>query len=748
MTVTAPREPADPADPADSSDSSDGRESPKRLGAARARVEGVARWRPVTATTVLLLLVTGIATGAFWSPAADRSWASSVLTGVPALTEGHVWTPLSAALVGAHPVGAVLGLLVAAVGLGWAEGRLGSGRTALVLVVGQLAAVLAATGLVALLAASGWVWAVALAGALTGGVSTGVLAVLAVASATLHAPWRLRLRLVLAGIALVGLLFLGHLADAAHTLALAVALPLGRRLAGPAAVPSPAGRPGRREFRLVAAAGLVVIAVIRVLTLVVPVVGPLGNTASDSTVVETLVSVAIALLLAEGLRRGRRPAWVAGLLLGGFYLLLGLVVVGVVVYAQVTEQMDQVELVGLAVFVPNAVLWSALVVWLVVGRHAFAVPSRRRLRRRSGAAASGPEVAREALHRHGGSTLSWMATWPENRYLAHTGDAAERASTTGTDGVTAYRAHAGVAVALGDPIVAPADRSAALEDFRAMAERSGWVPCLFSTTEALADVARADGWRALQVAEDTLIDLEGLEFKGKPWQNVRSAFNRAGKAGIEHRMVHLAEEPRSVVAQVRAISEEWVGDKGLPEMGFTLGGVEEALDPEVRTGLAVDAEGTVHGVTSWLPVYGPAGRRSGAELDPSERVVVGWTLDVMRRRQEGFRAVVEYLIASACLTFQAEGARFLSLSGAPLARAEGEGDAQVLDRVLDRMGELLEPYYGFRSLHTFKAKFQPRYEPMFLLYRDEADLPRVGIGIGRAYLPDARVRDLVALVRG
>jgi lysylphosphatidylglycerol synthetase-like protein (DUF2156 family) len=309
-------------------------------------------------------------------------------------------------------------------------------------------------------------------------------------------------------------------------------------------------------------------------------------------------------------------------------------------------------------------------------------------------------------------------------------------------------------VALGDPIVAPADRTAALEEFRALAERSGWAPCLFSSSEALADVARADGWRALQVAEDTLVDLEGLAFTGKPWQNVRSAFNRAGKAGIEHRMVHLGEEPRSVVAQVRAISEEWVGDKGLPEMGFTLGGVEEALDPEVRTGLAVDAEGTVHGVTSWLPVYGP-GRRSNegstpiGELDPSEPVVVGWTLDVMRRRQEGFRAVVEYLIASAALTFQAEGARFLSLSGAPLARAGDEVEGEhVLDRVLDRMGELLEPYYGFRSLHTFKAKFQPRYAPMFLVYRDEADLPRVGVGIGRAYLPDARVRDLVALVRG
>ncbi|HWN25871.1 MAG TPA: DUF2156 domain-containing protein [Actinomycetospora sp.] len=715
MTVTAPAETTP---------------TPSRTSEAGARALAVARRRPVTAVTLLLLVVAGLATGAFWSPVADRSWADAIAHGVPSIAAGHGWTVLTGALVGAHPVGTWLGLVLVALGVGWGEGRLGSRRTAVLLVVGQVAAVAVTIALVAALAATGWVWAVGLAGALTGGISPGVLAVVAVASATLAAPWRLRLRLVLVGVAAVGLLFLGHLADVEHVLVLAVALPLGRRIARAGEVPT--GRPGRREWRLVAAVGLLVIAAIRVLTLVVPVVGPLGNTASDSTVTETAISVVVSLLLAEGLRRGRRLAWVLSLVIGAFYALLGLFVVGAVVFAELTDQMDQIELVGLAVFVPNAVLWSALLVWLVVGRHAFAVPSRRRLRRRERGARTGPEVAREALHRHGGSTLSWMTTWPENRYLTHGAEDSD-------GGVTAYRVHAGVAVALGDPIVAPADRAAALEDFRAMAERAGWVPCLFSTTAELAEQARADGWRTLQVAEDTLIDLDGLEFKGKPWQNVRSAFNRAGKAGITHRMVRLDEEPRAVVAQVRAISEEWVGDKGLPEMGFTLGGVEEALDPEVRTGLAVDAEGTIHGVTTWLPVYGPGGA-DGPEI-------VGWTLDVMRRRQDGFRAVVEYLIASACLTFQEEGAQFLSLSGAPLARTEEAEGADVLDRVLDRMGALLEPYYGFRSLHQFKAKFQPRYAPMFLVHRDEADLPRVGLGIGRAYLPDAGVRDLVALVR-
>ena len=55
--------------------------------------------------------------------------------------------------------------------------------------------------------------------------------------------------------------------------------------------------------------------------------------------------------------------------------------------------------------------------------------------------------------------------------------------------------------------------------------------------------------------------------------------------------------------RIIALSEEWVSEKSLPEMGFTLGGVEQLNDPDVLLVLALDSEGHVHGVTSWLPVY-------------------------------------------------------------------------------------------------------------------------------------------------
>src|SRR4029453_15712268 len=61
--------------------------------------------------------------------------------------------------------------------------------------------------------------------------------------------------------------------------------------------------------------------------------------------------------------------------------------------------------------------------------------------------------------------------------------------------------------------------------------------------------------------------------------------------------------PPGIRAQLAEISEEWVADKALPEMGFTLGGLDELKDPEVVCCVAGDDDGLVHGVTSWLPVF-------------------------------------------------------------------------------------------------------------------------------------------------
>lgn len=321
----------------------------------------------------------------------------------------------------------------------------------------------------------------------------------------------------------------------------------------------------------------------------------------------------------------------------------------------------------------------------------------------------------EHLRRDGGGTLSWMTTWPGVRYFYDPRG----------EGYLAYRRHLGVALALGDPIGTPDWRARAAGEFAAFCADEHLVPSHFAVT---GPVARAIGGRSLQIGEDTLLDLPGLEFRGKRWQDVRTARNRAARDGIRFELVVLADADPRIVAQVREISAAWLRRQRMPELGFTLGGVDHAMDPRVRVALALDADDRVHGFLSWLPVHGEQGR------------IDGWTLDLMRRPDDGFRAVIEFLIAESCLAFQAEGAQVVSLSAAPLARSTGEAEGR-LQRGLERSARVLEPLYGFASLHAFKAKFSPRCEPLHLTYRSLAELPRIGAAVLVAYLVTPKTRE-------
>ena len=325
------------------------------------------------------------------------------------------------------------------------------------------------------------------------------------------------------------------------------------------------------------------------------------------------------------------------------------------------------------------------------------------------------------LHEHGSTSIGWMARWPGMSYWV------DPARTAGF----AYRLENNIAIVLSDPVGSPDAVATSLGGFTEMCDRRGWRPVFYSVTESFRALAAQHGYQAIVVGEDTVIDLPDLAFTGKSWQSVRTAVNQAGKLGISMRPIRYAEATAGMRVQLQAIAASWSDDKSLPPLGFTLGTLAEASDPEVIMHVAVDAEGTVHGMTSWMPVYG-------------QGTVDGWTLDIMQRglSEDTMRGVVEFLIAESAMAFKQEGYRFISLSASPLSR--GEGQTGPIEALLDMVAKRLEPLYGFQSLHNFKAKFKPRFEPMYLCYRDEAQLPAISIAIIKAYLPDNALRGVVA----
>nr|WP_246397080.1 DUF2156 domain-containing protein [Leifsonia aquatica] len=334
---------------------------------------------------------------------------------------------------------------------------------------------------------------------------------------------------------------------------------------------------------------------------------------------------------------------------------------------------------------------------------------------------------RALLTRGGGDALSFMATWPGTSHWFDGPDG----------GAIAYRVVGRVAITTGGPFGAPPPHDGTIERFARFCDDNGWIPVFYSVEDEYETLFERMGWSTMTVAEETVIRPQNWATTGKKWQDVRTSINRAQRAGIRAEWTSYAALPLSATVQISDISEQWVAEKDLPEMGFTLGGIDELRDPAVRLMLAVDEAGRIEGVTSWLPTW-----RDG--------VVIGWTLDFMRRRPGSINGVMEFLIAEAATRMKADGVEFMSLSAAPLAHTAGTPDAEKsgMDRILGYLSTSLEPVYGFRSLLNFKQKFQPELHPLIMAYPDPVALPEIGIGLVRAYLPDLSVRQAATLARG
>jgi phosphatidylglycerol lysyltransferase len=340
--------------------------------------------------------------------------------------------------------------------------------------------------------------------------------------------------------------------------------------------------------------------------------------------------------------------------------------------------------------------------------------------------AQGLPRVRALLSRGGGGYLSPWATWSGNSYWF---------SDDGRASV-AYRVLAGVAITTSEPIGDADAAHDAIDGFARFCDDNGWIPVFYAIHESFVPAVRKMGWRLMVVGEEAVIRPAEWTTAGKGRQDIRSSINRAERLGVRSVWTTYQELPEEWQQQIEAISNQWIAGKALPEMGFTLGSIEELRSPEVGILIACDTDNRILGVTSWMPSF-----RDGS--------VVGWTLDFMRRTPNGMNGVMEFLIARAAERFRDQGADFMSLSTAPLATTLPEvGTAEgASGRILARIGKSIEPVYGFRSLFEFKKKFQPELHPIYLAYPDALGLPAIGLALARAYLPMLSLRQGLRFVR-
>ena len=292
-----------------------------------------------------------------------------------------------------------------------------------------------------------------------------------------------------------------------------------------------------------------------------------------------------------------------------------------------------------------------------------------------------------------------------------------------------YRVIAGAAVASGDPLGDSEAWPGAIEEFLDACRRYGWVPAVMGCSELGATVWARYGLDVLEIGDEAIVDVDSFTLDGRAMRGVRQAVSRTRRAGYEVRVRRAEEIGEAELVELEALAANWRGTDTERGFSMTLGRMGD------RGAVIVTAEqqGRVRGLLQFVPW----GRH-------------GLSLDVMRRDRTADNGVNELMISELLRNGRDRGVKHVSLNFAAFRKLMEQGQrigAGPVARFSAKVLHWVSRWVQIETLYRFNAKFQPRWVPRYLVFPGVRELPRVGVAVFEAEGLGGRSRWLMRMLR-
>ncbi|GAA2481594.1 phosphatidylglycerol lysyltransferase domain-containing protein [Streptomyces gobitricini] len=290
-----------------------------------------------------------------------------------------------------------------------------------------------------------------------------------------------------------------------------------------------------------------------------------------------------------------------------------------------------------------------------------------------------------------------------------------------------YRVVSGVMLASGDPIGDVEAWPGAIERFMDEAKAHSWTPAVMGCSETGGEVwTRETGLDALELGDEAVVDVADFSLAGRAMRNVRQMVKRIERNGYETRVRRARDLSDGELERIRRAAADWRGTDTERGFSMALGRIGDPADGDavIATAHKADAgsDASPYGDLKAIIHFVPWGTD-------------GMSLELMRRDRSADPGMNELLIVAALQASPRLGIERVSLNFAmfrsALARGEKLGAGPVL-RVWRGLLVFLSRWFQIESLYKFNAKFQPRWEPRFVVYRNARDLPRIGFAAMQA----------------
>jgi phosphatidylglycerol lysyltransferase len=266
-------------------------------------------------------------------------------------------------------------------------------------------------------------------------------------------------------------------------------------------------------------------------------------------------------------------------------------------------------------------------------------------------------------------------------------------------------------IALGDPIGTQVGAEELVWRLREISDRHGGQTVFYQVCAERLALYVDLGLAALKIGEEARVPLASFSLEGGTRADLRQSHRRAQRDGASFEVV-APEGVDALMPALQRISDAWLTSKSTGEKRFSMGAFTPAYLRQFPLAVVRSQGEPAAFANLWT-----TGTR--AEL----------SVDLMRFDPDAPRSAMDYLFIELMLWGRAQGYRWFNLGMAPLSGLEAHPLAPAWHRVGNFIFRHGEHFYNFEGLRRYKAKFEPQWEPRYLVARGGIALPRVLIDV-------------------
>ncbi|HEY8918785.1 MAG TPA: phosphatidylglycerol lysyltransferase domain-containing protein [Chitinophaga sp.] len=330
-------------------------------------------------------------------------------------------------------------------------------------------------------------------------------------------------------------------------------------------------------------------------------------------------------------------------------------------------------------------------------------------------------IIRPYLHVHQSNTALEKARF----YLSRYGDSAMDYFKVGEDkllyisddpeGFVAYRVANGFAIVLEEPVCREEDKLLLLQEFEQQCRKMGLRPAFYRVDEESVFYFNRLRKKRLLIGQEAIMDIRGFTLSGKDKKSLRNALNSLANKGYTT-TIQRAPQPAALIAELKAVSDEWLAQYEVKEMTFSQGAFDDAI--QTQDVITVNnEEGKVVAFLNIIPDYAPG----------------ECTYDMIRKRSDAPGGVMDALIIALIQDAQQRNLQYLNLGLVPMS-----GIAQpqnTAEQVVKFAYEKIRAFRHYHGLREFKEKYATAWTNKYLVYEHDFDLIQLPAALSKVMQP-------------